>query len=63
MVVIVGFDVGGDQMGNEWHGWFGRWVNGGKSSGMRGAALVSFMVGVGVGIVGAGWCWRLLCDC
>jgi hypothetical protein len=30
MVVIIGFNVGGDWMGIERCGWFGRWVNGGK---------------------------------
>ncbi len=29
VVLIVGFDVGGDWMGIERCGWFGRWVNGG----------------------------------
>ncbi len=31
MVVIVGFNVGGDRKGMEWHGWFSRWVNDGRS--------------------------------
>jgi hypothetical protein len=31
MVIIIGFDVGGDWKGIEWCGWFGWWVKVGRS--------------------------------
>jgi hypothetical protein len=35
----------------------------GGEGGVRGGALVGFTAGMGVGTVGAGGCWHLLCDC
>ncbi len=63
MVVIVRFNVGGDRMGIEWRGWFGRWVNGERSGKCERWALVGFPVGISVGTFGTGGCWHLLHDC